>query len=87
MEQSSIAVESSCGQTQLERQDTMANGDLKSYLGLLSGFFNEYRTVLRQKSQPPPRLALNYNRAFLVYGWMKIMAQSVDRKKRRTNLN
>ncbi|XP_023178495.2 odorant receptor 47b [Drosophila hydei] len=66
MEQSSIAVESSCGQTQLERQDTMANGDLKAYLGLLSGFFNEYRTVLRQKSQPPPRLALNYNRAFLV---------------------
>ncbi|EDW08260.1 uncharacterized protein Dmoj_GI19867 [Drosophila mojavensis] len=44
----------------------MANGDFKSYLGLLCGFFSEYRTVLRHKSQQPPRFAMNYNRAFLV---------------------
>lgn len=46
----------------------MPHGDFQSYLRLLRGFFAEFQSVLREKSRPPPRLALHYQRAFLVYG-------------------
>ncbi|XP_070066399.1 odorant receptor 47b isoform X3 [Drosophila virilis] len=49
----------------------MASGDFRSYLRLVRGFFGEFRSVLRQKSQPP-RLALHYHRAFMVYGLLCI---------------
>ncbi|XP_064548032.1 odorant receptor 47b [Drosophila montana] len=43
----------------------MASGNFRSYLRLVRGFFGEFQSVLRQKSQPP-RLALHYHRAFMV---------------------
>lgn len=46
----------------------MPRGDFQSYLRLLRGFFGEFQSVLREKTRPPPRLALHYHRAFLVYG-------------------